>query len=116
MIESYDIKPYSSVASFNDTPDDHRKYDISIVAPIVGMSESFIKKVIGNNKMLTESMVIELLNQDAFSETFIPRSKIIQYLRNHQTPAHAVGLNSNALYAGDAIDLITTMSAYVPHH
>ena len=56
-------------------------------------------------------MVLELINQDAFSETFVPRSKILPYLRKHYsafttaiTPHEA--LTRNQLFTGDAIDLI----------
>ena len=104
-MDAYDIKPYSTVAAFSDVPI-KKAYDISIVAPVVGMSESFIRKVIGNRKELTEEMIIDLINQDAFSETFVPRSKVLKYLRKWQCSTPAEGLQSNRLYNGDAISLI----------
>lgn len=109
MIDSYDIKPYTEVSSFSDTPNDHC-YDIATVAPIVGMSESFIRRVIGNKKMLSEAMVVELLNQDSFSETFVPRSKVLQYLRRQKNREPSAVLNANALYEGDAIELINQLA------
>ena len=104
-MNSYEIKPYSEVAVFSDAPTD-RSYDISVVAPVVGMSESFIRKVVGNRREISEDLVVTLINQDAFSETFVPRSKILRYLRK-QTPAPTnTQLTRNELYRGDAIDLI----------
>lgn len=109
MIDSYDIKPYTEVSSFSDTPND-QCYDIATVAPIVGMSESFIRRVIGNKKMLSEAMIIELINQDSFSETFVPRSKVLQYLRRQKKREPSAILNANALYEGDAIELINQLA------
>ena len=43
-----------------------------MVLPVVGMNEYFVKKVLGRHEDLTEDMVVELLEQDAFSETFVP--------------------------------------------
>ena len=104
-MESYDIKPYSEVAQFSDTPTD-ATYDVSIVAPVVGMDESFIRRVVGNSKRLSEHDVYTLINQDAFSETFVPRSKVLTYLRQYTAPSVPNGLMANRLYAGDAISLI----------
>lgn len=109
MIEYYDVKPYSDIATFSDTPT-NRCYNISDVAPIVGMSESFIRRIVGNKSTLTESMVIELINQDAFSETFVPRSKVLKYLRNQKCKAPSHGLAADELYQGDAIDLIDQLA------
>ena len=109
MIEYYDVKPYSDIATFSDTPT-NRCYNLSDVAPIVGMSESFIRRIVGNKSTLTESMVIELINQDAFSETFVPRSKVLKYLRNQKCKAPSHGLAADELYQGDAIDLIDQLA------
>ncbi len=106
-MDTYDIKPYSTVAAFSDLPI-NKTYDISIIAPVVGMSESFIRRVIGNCKELTEEMIIDLINQDAFSETFVPRSKVLKYLRKWQCSKPPEGLQANRLYNGDAI-LLTDM-------
>lgn len=103
-MDTYDIKPYSEVAAFSDEPTE-RKYDISIVAPVVGMAESFIRKIIGNSREITEAKVIKLINQDAFAETFVPRSKVLSYLRKRQCSAQPEGLQANQLYRGDAIIL-----------
>jgi DNA modification methylase len=77
-----DIKPETPVASL-DRPaklDSTGRYPLEVVAPVVGMSESFIKKVVGRKRQLSKADIVALLDQDAFSETFIPRSKIPAYL------------------------------------
>lgn len=105
-METYDIKPYSAVASFRDAADNN-VYGIKDVAPVVGMSESFIHRVVGNTDALTEQMIIELINQDAFSETFVPRSKILEYLRSKNSDkSEPKGFAENHIYKGDAIELI----------
>ena len=104
-MDYYDIKPYSEIASLCEDPTD-RTYQIADVAPLVGMSESFIRRVIGKHDMLSESMILTLLNQDAFAETFVPRSKVLAYLRKLPEKKTAVGLSPNRLYKGDAVDLI----------
>ena len=72
MLESYEIKPYSEVATIpNDRTE--KKFPLDMVLPVLGMSEYFVKKVIGKHDFLTEQMVVELLEQDAFSETFVPK-------------------------------------------
>lgn len=109
MINSYDIKPYTEVASLNESPTD-ATYDIGLVAPLVGMSDSFIRKVVGSKKMLSETDILCLLNQDAFSETFVPRSKVLAYLRKHTEKKNSSSLQVNQLYKGDAIDLIDQLS------
>lgn len=109
MISSYDIKPYTEVAALDEKPT-NVSYDISLVSPLVGMSESFIRKVIGHAKSLTEANIITLINQDAFSETFVPRSKILSYLRKQTAKPSFSPLQINQLYKGDAIDLIDRLA------
>ena len=113
MIDSYEIKPYTAIASI---PSDRteKRYPLNIVLPVVGMNEYFVKKVIGKQSLLSEEMVVELLEQDAFSETFVPRSKVLQYLRKVVNCANAnsitgeddITIAENRLYKGDAITLI----------
>ena len=55
-------------------------FSVAKVAPVVGMAESFIKRVLGNKRTLTADDVLELLDQDAFAETFVPRSRVMEYL------------------------------------
>lgn len=55
-------------------------FPIDVVAPVVGMAPSFVRKVVGNKKALDVSDLMDLLDQDAFSETFVPRSRVLDYL------------------------------------
>lgn len=106
MIDYYDIKPYSAVATI---PADRteKMYDIADVLPVLGMSESFVRKIIGSQKKVSEETVVELLEQDAFSETFVPRSRILQYLRGkHAGPIEPRRIDPDNLYHGDALELI----------
>lgn len=105
MTNYYDIKPYSEIASLEEQPT-NATYSVARVAPLVGMSDSFIRRVVGKAKELSERDIITLLNQDAFSETFVPRSKILSYLRKQKAKPAIQPLQVNELYRGDAIDLI----------
>ena len=80
MLDSYEIMPYSEVATIPADRTENR-YPLEMVLPVLGMSEYFAKKVIGKQDLLTEQMVVDLLEQDAFAETFVPRSKVLKYLR-----------------------------------
>ena len=76
-----DIKPHTPVAQLDRsrfTSED--SYELETVAPVVGMSPTFIRKVVGHRGRLTGDDVLALLDQDAFHETFVPRSKILDYL------------------------------------
>lgn len=55
-------------------------FPIGSVAPLVGMSQTFIQKVCGRKRELSGSDVLALLDQDAFSETFVPRSRVLDRL------------------------------------
>lgn len=76
------IQPRTPVASL-----DRAKYAASDrtflakeVAPLVGMSETFIRRVVGHSRQLSVADVLLLLDQDAFGETFVPRSRLLDYL------------------------------------
>lgn len=109
MLESYEIKPYTQVGKI---PADRTNnlYPLEMVLPVVGMNEYFVKKVLGRHEFLTEDMIVELLEQDAFSETFVPRSMVLHYLRKeHSKTLQKTDpsiIEINKLYKGDAIPLI----------
>lgn len=110
MLDSYEIKPYSEVATIPADRTENR-YPLDMVLPVLGMSEYFVKKVIGKHDLLTEQMVVELLEQDAFAETFVPRSKILRYLRKqiNAEPVTEEIDKKNCLVQGDAIPLIDAL-------
>lgn len=83
-----DIKPQTPVGSLNRTAWSRRQETFSAedVSPLVGMSVTFIRKVTGHRGRLSSAEVIELLDQDAYSETFLRRSQVLDYL----VSSHAV--------------------------
>ena len=108
----YDIKPYTEVSTFNCELTKNQ-YPIDSILPILGMSKSFVKKVIGKQSLVSEPMILKLINQDAFSETFVPRSKILTYLResiaNSPVENNTKKIPRNKLLQGDAINLIHSL-------
>lgn len=77
-----DIKPRTPVVAFDRSRFDSSTgmFTVEVVAPIVGMSTSFVRSVVGPGGLLSPADVLRLLDQDAFRETFIPRSRILDYL------------------------------------
>lgn len=55
-------------------------FPAAAVAPIVGMSTTFITRAVGHRQPLTVDDVTHLLNLDAYGETFIPRSRILDHI------------------------------------
>lgn len=110
-----DIKPQTPVASLNREQylNCSEKFNIDSVAKVTGFSKTFIRKVCGTSKDLSVQNVIALLDQDAFSETFIPRSKIISYLLE-TTSSRLEKIDTPDTYSlhhGNALDLISK----IPH-
>ena len=76
MKQAYTIKPQTAVASPDSSTTD-LVFPIELVAPVVGMTHSFIRRALGRKSILSEADVRQLLDQDAFSETFVPRSIVL---------------------------------------
>lgn len=77
-----DIKPHTAVAAIDRSAWSGYSgtFAVSDVSPLVGMAPTFIAKVLGRRTVLSVQDVLTLLDQDAFSETFLPRSKVLDYL------------------------------------
>lgn len=91
-----------------------------VVLPLLGMSASFVSRVLGKKvSRLTLETVLDLLDQDAFSETFIPRSKIPDYLlsgsyQRKKEPCLEFSTR-HVLLKGNAADLLPRLpSASIP--
>lgn len=88
-------------------------FPIGDVAPVVGMAESFIRRVLGSKKNLTVDDVLELLDQDAFSETFVPRSRVLDYLVSQdESPARTAEISDDQnwdLIHGDFLQVVDTL-------
>ena len=80
--DSTDIKPRTSAAALNRERYARleRSYGIGDVAKAVGMSPTFIRKIVGKRSRVTVAHVLDLLDQDAFRETCVPRSRVIEFL------------------------------------
>lgn len=107
-----DIKPHTPIAS---VPREFSKeelmaqFPLQTVAPLVGMSPTFIRKVLGTRGAITLTDVLCLLDQDAYAETFVPRSRVPGYLLRTLASAPERGLDlsePHELVAGDARELI----------
>ena len=105
-MEYFDIKPETPISSFCR---DVKKgaFPISIVLPLVGMSETFAHKVIGRKKIISWDDVLRLLDQDAFQETFVPRSKIADFLQREADIAVTDTCSEkDCVLKGDSLELI----------
>ena len=86
-----DIKPVTPVTVFDRDrlAAIEGRFKIDAVAPVVGMGKTFIRKVTGKSDNLTAADVLHLLDQDSFSETFIPRSRVLSFLVEGRSPKKA---------------------------
>lgn len=91
------------------------EFDLDLISAVMGMNSRFVRKVLNkreNKVTLAETLV--LLEQDAFSETFIPRSKIPSFLlgtvRSAAQEQDVLDLNeTHELYKGSAKALISRL-------
>lgn len=88
-------------------------FAVEDVAPVVGMAESFIRRIHGRKKRLNVDDVIELLDQDAFAETFVPRSRVLEYLLSERAAAERTTEFSDdqkwQLMHGDFLAVVNTL-------
>jgi DNA modification methylase len=110
-----DIKPRTPVATLDRAAFGavNQTFPLSKVAPLVGMSPTFIQKVCGRKKLLDAADVLSLLDQDAFAETFMPRSRVLNRLMqdlSEQAPRALPELdNGFALLRQDALTVIDSL-------
>lgn len=108
-----DVKP-STPLSFLDREAkavSNMSYSVERVAQVTGMSPSFIRKATGRNADgLNGEDLLKLLDLDAFAETFVPRSKVPEYLAGEQKPTQEpLRLDDETLIKGNALDLISRL-------
>src|SRR5882762_7882248 len=86
-----DIKPYSPVRSLDRTSYGRceARFPIGIVSEVVGMSPTFIRKIVGDTDFVDANQVLSLIDQDSFGETFVPRSRILDYLTSTDSSSRA---------------------------
>jgi DNA modification methylase len=85
-----DIKPQTPVASLcrEDFLTCNGEFPVDAVAVAVGMSPVFIRKICGQKRKLSPVDVLTLLDQDAYRETLVPRSKVLDYLSSISARLH----------------------------
>lgn len=115
-----DVKPVTPVARLDRTRHVGSSAQVPIedVAAVVGMSRTFVRRALGAPvTALTADQVLELLDQDAYAETFVRRSQVLDHLfspRPEDEDAETVSLTdgqSFELLEGDALDFIQRMPA-----
>lgn len=110
-----DIKPHTPISTLNreEYNDKNDIFKIDKVSVAVGMSQTFIKKVCGSGKLLSASDVLQLLDQDAYRETIIPRSKVLEYLKSQNREYHhSIDIDFNGTYKLICGDVIQTINKF----
>lgn len=112
--ELSDVKPYTPLANMRAVREDvasepgEPTFPATVVAPLVGMSTTFVRKVVGHSKLLTRADVVSLLDQDSYSETFVPRSRVLAFLESRQDKPEEEPMTGNIV--GCARDLARKLS------
>lgn len=111
LVQLPDIKPQTPVASLDHQAWASRKESFAVhqVAPVVGMSPTFIRKVLGKRSQLDVANVLTLLDQDAYAETFVRRSQVLDFLTGSALPddtAEPVTAERYALVEGSVTDVL----------
>lgn len=108
-----DIKPQTEIAYLNRDlhAGSSEEFEICHVARLTGMSDVFVRKSCGRKRFLSVDDVKRLLDMDCFSETYVPRSRIIEFLLNHKSPdldkPHSISTAEDLqLIKGNSLDLI----------
>lgn len=111
-----DIKPKTQVVTLEREKytDLRQEFPINRVAVAVGMSNTFIRRVVGRKEILTVPDVLALLDQDSYKETIVPRSRVIDFLQEKSADSgHSEQVinrpNDITLLKGHALDLLATV-------
>jgi len=110
-----DIKPRTPVAALKRSRYEGLmgRYPASLVLPVVGMSAAFADSVTGRRDEFSVDDVLDLIDQDSYRETFVQRSRVIDYLEataEGQPSVVAVPNPSGSeLRLGHALDLIAAV-------
>jgi len=107
-----DIKPRTPVRHLDRGAytGSRSSYQASLVLPIVGFSAAFADRATGKRDSFAPEDVLKMLDQDAFSETFVPRSRVLDYLEEQSgAEGEAAELPNPSTYdlrAGHVLDLV----------
>ena len=116
-----DIKPRTPIAALQRKryASLDSRYSIDAVARAVGMSPTFVRKVVGRQRHIGVQDVLDLLDQDAFSETFVPRSRVIDFLESQNSSSIEANIVPNPsdyeLRVGHVLDLTQCVPAKSVH-
>lgn len=115
-----DIKPKSPVASLRRDyrpVELDRRFDAETVAAVVGMNRAFIARAIGRPGARPRSLslreVLMLLDLDGYQETFVPRSRVPDYLLGlaREAPRALLDVDVSNILVGNARDLLPSVPA-----
>ena len=104
-----DIKPETSptALSLSDLEGEEINASIELVSALCGISTVFARKIVGRKRYLNRQDVFQLLMLDCFTETFVPRSKILGFLTQEgSVPQDVLRVDRSYLQQGNALDLI----------
>lgn len=113
QVDLPDIKPQTQITYLNRDlhAGEAERFEVRHVAMLTGMSDVFVRKVCGRKRMLSVDDVKRLLDMDCYSETYVQRSRIIDYLLSYKPTdpdsSHSISAFQDLqLIKGNAIDLI----------
>lgn len=90
------------------------RYPASLVLPAVGLSAAFAQRVTGRRDDFSVGDVLALMDQDSYGETFVPRSRTIDWLEA-SSPVRPAFTEPNparmGLRLGHVLDLVTAVPA-----
>ena len=100
-----DIHPASSTARWNTGSPKNRtaQFGIDDVAPVVGLQPVFIQKVLGKRHDINLDDIQQLMLLDDASETFVPRSKTIEYFEKTASRRTATGFKAERISEGQVV-------------
>lgn len=110
-----DIHPKSSSLGWEGASTSNTAlFEIEDVAAVVGLQPVFIKRVLGSKRLLSFKDIERLVMLDDASETFVPRSRIIDYFERLASRADVKALSPhrpsvNQVTCGDAHKLIASL-------
>jgi DNA modification methylase len=115
-----DIKPRSPTTTLSrDYTSEERdqQFDADLVSAVVGMQRPFMARALdgpgAGHATISLGQVLELLDLDAYQETFVPRSRTVAYLQScTRPPVTALALPAGiGMVEGDARSMIPRIPA-----
>lgn len=100
-----DIHPSSPVTGFSARakPSVRRVFTANEVGPVVGLSTTFVRKVVGRGQLLSLDDIQNLLLMDDAAETFIPRSRVLAHFEHLASVSRIEGLRPQKIVEGGVV-------------